>query len=284
MTNVRMPAGGPTQESGGSYLANVSDLMASLLFVFILMLAFFAHRFATDTADLRAESSTLQEMLGDIGEQLEDRGIEVTVVPEQGVLRFSENAIGFESGAEFPLTQHGDNVGALATVLMEVVPRYLPDEPSPTIPLTENAQARPSYCGPPADLPLATRGEDPVDSRGWFVETILIEGHTDNVPVTGGTRFRNNRELSSFRSARVHEMLAQCEPGLETLLNTGGFPILASSGYGEVRPIDDDLDGLDRNRRIDLRFLMERLDLEGTQDLVGQMQDEITKSLGERLR
>ena len=111
-----------------------------------------------------------------------------------------------------------------------------------------------SYCQPPADPSSydCRKQEFP-----WLLETLLIEGHTDNVPVAPGNRFRDNLELSSMRAATVHRMIAACEPGVERLLSTDDYPVLSTSGYGYTRPAIRDTGRTAENRRIDLRFLLE---------------------------
>ncbi|MBC7457475.1 MAG: flagellar motor protein MotB [Bdellovibrionaceae bacterium] len=56
---------------------------------------------------------------------------------------------------------------------------------------------------------------------------ILIEGHTDNVPVSGGGMIKNNWELSSLRACRVLDFFEQ-----------QGFSKkrLTAVGYAETRP------------------------------------------------
>jgi chemotaxis protein MotB len=85
----------------------------------------------------------------------------------------------------------------------------------------------------------------------------LIEGHTDSVPIGAGFRYRDNLELSAARSAEVLRMMRDCEPGLERLRNRGGMAVVSVSGYGETRLADPADPEAARNRRIDLRFLME---------------------------
>ena len=91
----------------------------------------------------------------------------------------------------------------------------------------------------------------------WRLETLLIEGHTDDIPVAIGNRFRNNIELSSMRAATVHRMISACEPKVERLINTDRYQVLSASGYGATRPATRDPARVNENRRIDLRFLME---------------------------
>jgi chemotaxis protein MotB len=84
--------------------------------------------------------------------------------------------------------------------------------------------------------------------RILFNETagdIIIAGHTDNVPVTGGP-FQSNLKLSIARAASVAQFL---------LDNTAIDPKRVSTmGFGEYRPITDNLTGPGRrkNRRVEI--------------------------------
>jgi chemotaxis protein MotB len=73
---------------------------------------------------------------------------------------------------------------------------------------------------------------------------IIVEGHTDNVPIHGG-RFKSNWELSAARAFSVIEAL-----------NKGGVPEerMAAWGFGENRPLagNDDEAGRAKNRRIEI--------------------------------
>ena len=254
-------------QGGQNYLASVSDLVSALIFVFIIMLAVFAYQLANVTEEqanvteeLTAADETRDRILRGIASRLEDGGIRVEVLYEQGVLRLSDNAINFPSGSEVPVADHWVNVGRLAQAIADVVPCYVPSRneisvmrPGGEGPVEADDEA-PPYCQPPAD------GTAHVcrDVRfPWLLETLLIEGHTDDVPVAAGNRFRDNLELSSMRAATVHRMIVACEPGVEVLLNTDDYPVLSTSGYGYTRPATHDPDRADDNRRIDLRFLLE---------------------------
>lgn len=84
----------------------------------------------------------------------------------------------------------------------------------------------------------------------------LIAGHTDNVPVRRGGRFKNNWQLST---ARAVEIVA--------LLTKAGVPPerLAAAGYGEFDPIEsnDTPDGRAKNRRLEIILMpqLEKIDL-----------------------
>lgn len=77
--------------------------------------------------------------------------------------------------------------------------------------------------------------------------TIEIEGHTDNVPISGG-RFASNSELSSARALSVFNYLMD---------NTRLDPArIKYSGRGEYVPIADNTteEGRAKNRRVEIRI------------------------------
>ena len=77
---------------------------------------------------------------------------------------------------------------------------------------------------------------------------IRVDGHTDNVPLSGGGAFRDNWELSQARALSVVRYMQ------EEL----GFPPehLAATGFGEYRPVAAGDDEVSRalNRRIELKL------------------------------
>lgn len=274
-------------EGGQNYLATVSDLVSAFIFVFIIMLAIFAYQLATATEEqasvtdeLRAADETRARILTAIADRLERTGIRVEVLLDQGVLRLSENAINFPSGVETPITDHRVNVGRVARAIAEVVPCYVSGNSSFATPRVLDPTVGENANGPPyCELPADPSGYDCREGRyPWLLETLLIEGHTDDVPVAAGQRFRDNLELSSMRAATVHRMITACEPGVERLLNSDGYAILSTSGYGNTRPATRDPERADVNRRIDLRFL-----LEPPQEVLAATESEIQTEVRERV-
>ena len=242
-------------QGGHNYLASVSDLVSALIFVFIIMLAVFAYQLANVTKNLKADHETRDRMIKEIRTRLEESGMRVEVLDDQGVLRLSENSINFPSGSEEPASEHHQNVGLLAQAIAEVVPCYV--SPSRGDFMSRGDGNVPPHCQRPA----APSTDDCREETSWLLETLLIEGHTDDVPVASGRRFRDNLELSSIRAATVQRMIIECEPGVKYLRNTHDYPILSTSGYGDTRPVSNSSEQTDDtrrvNRRIDLRFLLE---------------------------
>lgn len=258
--------------AGQSYLATVSDLVSALIFVFVIMMAVFAYQLAnvteeqeSVTAELTAGRETRDRILEAIADRLTDAGIRVDVLYEQGVLRLSDNAINFPLGGEVPIMEHHVNVGILAQAISAVLPCYVTSDRalagfdlSPTAG-SESSEAAETAAGAPWCQARRSVADYECQERRypWLLETLLIEGHTDNVPVTAGRRFRDNLELSSMRAATVHRMIAACEPDIQGLRNTQGHPVLSTSGYGKTRPATQDPAKSNENRRIDLRLLLE---------------------------
>ncbi len=76
---------------------------------------------------------------------------------------------------------------------------------------------------------------------------LRVDGHTDNIPLSGTGRFRDNWELSSARSTSV----------VKYLIENGVPPErLVAAGFGEFQPLDttDTPEARNRNRRIELKL------------------------------
>ncbi len=76
---------------------------------------------------------------------------------------------------------------------------------------------------------------------------LRVDGHTDNVPLSGSGRYRDNWELSSARSTSVVKFLIE-----------NGVPAnrLVAAGFGEFQPLDESgtADARAKNRRIELKL------------------------------
>jgi chemotaxis protein MotB len=77
---------------------------------------------------------------------------------------------------------------------------------------------------------------------------IRVDGHTDDIPLSAGGRFRDNWELSQARALSVVRQMSEVE----------GLPPerLAANGFGEFQPIDTTgtPEGRARNRRIEIKL------------------------------
>ncbi|MDO5529145.1 MAG: peptidoglycan -binding protein [Paracoccus sp. (in: a-proteobacteria)] len=87
-------------------------------------------------------------------------------------------------------------------------------------------------------------GEIPAEID-WIIR---VDGHTDNVPLSGAGRFRDNWELSQARALAV----------VRYMVDDLGFPAerLAATGFAENRPValGDSPEARAQNRRIELKL------------------------------
>lgn len=91
------------------------------------------------------------------------------------------------------------------------------------------------------------------------VETIFVEGHTDDRPISARLQkiYASNWELSSQRAINAWRVL-RTSADLASLRNDSGQRLFSCSGYADSRPVQngDSPEARRHNRRIDLRFNM----------------------------
>jgi len=252
-----------SSEDGENYFISMTDMMVGVLFIFIIMLMVFALDFRTKTdvnedalavarevakhlealqaevhsqiTELDAAQQTRRQLLLDIQTQLKAEGLDVEVDEANGVLHLTEDSVRFA-------TDHSDlddkakaNVDKIAKVLELVVPKY-------------------SACHSDGETFVCK------DEPGSTVETIFIEGHTD---VTGSSdviqREKRNWQLSTERAVNTYREIVAVAADIRSLRNLRHEEIVSVSGYSSTRPLAPGTDELAyaKNRRIDLRFVME---------------------------
>lgn len=209
------------QQSGDAFTTSVSDLTAGLLSIFILALCYFMLNFETVTNKYTGNTELRNQLLKDVGKDLQAQGLQVRIDTKQGVLRIPESVL-FESGEANIKEQGQAAVSKLSQSLLKTM-------------------TRPEYRE--------------------ALETVFIEGHTDNVPIHNEF-FQSNWELSTQRAINTWNLMRNDVPEFNWLVNPRGEPIFSCSGYAETRPVREN--GLDpnseagraANRRIDIRFVM----------------------------
>lgn len=211
--NYRFPFVARRERDENPFLISISDLMAGLLSIFMLALAYYVLSFGQQTAKLTENEEKREEILEILKEELQKAGIIVRV--DKGVLHLPEGIL-FDVG-EAEIKEEGWRaIKVLAPVLGDVL-------------------RRPQFVG--------------------AVETVFIEGHTDNAPINT-PRYPSNWELSTQRAINTWNAMQKVYPELGSLTNKGGQPLFSCSGYADTRPIapNDTAEGKQANRRIDLRF------------------------------
>ena len=199
------------------YWLSISDLMTGLLIIFILTLSYYMLTFSEKTTELAESRIKRASILKLIQERLKIEGIKVKVDLEHGILRIPEGIL-FDSG-KAELKKEGIKLlQKLGPILYEVL-------------------TSPEFNG--------------------TVETIFIEGHTDNVTIHT-CKFPSNWELSTQRAINTWQALSNITRELRELKNKNGEPIFSCSGYADTRPIapNNTPEGRKKNRRIDFRFAM----------------------------
>lgn len=284
-------------EEENPFLLSFSDLMASLLAIFILALIVMMIQLHQKQKELEQETKriklTLFELLGSLEEiketqdaidralsgvslreqsltallegvqkDLKEKGIEVIVAENGSVLRIPEQALSFESGKFEIQEQFHPTADAIGTALLVSLQR-------------------------PGNLVL--------------LDTVFIEGHTDAVT---NRQEMGNWGLSAYRAISLWkfwtELPGNCAPlkNLKTadLTGIGGVkPLISASGYAETRPTgilssEPQVGGRSTansaDRRIDIRFTLasaEKKDLEGLGEKVLEMREK-TQKLIDRLK
>jgi chemotaxis protein MotB len=230
------PATG-TAPGDGDYFAAMTDLMLGLVFVFIIMLMAFSlnlrqaeHKITVATQALTDADLVRSDMLHDLARTLQ-RVLPVTVDDTDGTLQLGGDVL-FPKGSADAYPDALPKLQLLGYALAQVLPCYAVTPQAP----------------PPARCAGKRQGR---------LDAVYIEGHTDDTPVHTA-RFQNNWELSAARASQTYAALVGDDPTLARLENDKGERLIGVSGYGDARPLDrsGSAAGQQRNRRIELRFIM----------------------------
>ncbi|MBB2922997.1 OmpA family protein [Cellulomonas cellasea] len=243
----------PRESEEETVWISFSDFMLALLTVFMLAAVALVFSLTEEQNSLKAamleveqakaeaeqataRSNTFDSMLDSLGtgeqvrstmvveirDALAARGIQVEVDPANSVLRVPVELLGFDSGSSDIRPEHEANALAIGEVIAEVL-------------LT--------------------------DDRYATLDTVFVEGHTDDVPLDGV--FGGNWGLSTDRAIALWRLWEDRLPSrLGGLSGHTGERLFSVSGYGETRPVNavqDTDDARAANRRIDIRFTEHRL-------------------------
>lgn len=234
--------GGET--SGNDYFASMTDLMLGLVFVFIIVLMVIAldmrqpvqaeapaaPQATAVVSDVTEANLARRDLLRDIAKAL-DGALPVTIDEENGTLQLGGDIL-FPTGSADAYPDALPKLRLLGAALDKVLPCYA---------ATLGASA-PTAC------------DNPHKGR---LDAVYIEGHTDTTPIHTA-RFQSNWDLSAARASETFKEMVTAFPALGALQNDQAEALIGVSGYGEYRPIDvsGTPAGMQRNRRIELRFIM----------------------------
>jgi|TARA_R110001592_G_scaffold363347_1_gene684673 flagellar motor protein MotB len=222
------------------YWMSFSDIMSALLVIFILASVILILQLMEMQQEIKKSQIQFQEefvvlkkaeqvrrtILNEAVDALRKRGIKVVVSENHTVMSIPNDLLGFASGAFEINAAYQARALEIGEVIREVISR-----------------------------------EDRVD----FLDTIFIEGHTDNRPLPGFMG-KGNWGLSTFRAISLWQFWQAGLPAdkqLSDLTNKDGKPLFSVSGYGETRPVvanQRSESDFRKNRRIDIRFTIRRPD------------------------
>lgn len=234
----QLKRGNTNVDEENPYWMSFSDVMSALLIIFILAsvvlivelmqikeeLAEQQQEFEQEVLELQRAEEVRRTILHESAELLQNRGIRVTVSENDTVLSIPNDILGFGT-AEFEVSpSYQATALEIGGVLSEVIRK---------------------------------------DNRVEYIDTIFVEGHTDNRPLRGFMG-KGNWGLSSFRAISLWQLWSELLPeqsALVDLQNKDGQPLFSVSGYGPTRPAterQDTEEELSQNRRIDIRFTIRR--------------------------
>ncbi|HBJ84204.1 MAG TPA: hypothetical protein DDZ88_10130 [Verrucomicrobiales bacterium] len=259
-----------SDEAEENYFVSLSDLMTGVLFIFVILttaLALHYHLKAGELSELTKRAADAQDEANHSKTEAEKSRVEADKSKSESarvrealdalakVLREREQMRKAELSL---LVQHLRDSKLRLTVELDDTNGILR---LPERLLFRNGEAE-LQDEAAAALKLLARMLRPVVQKGcgdsalkW--EAVYIEGHTDNVPIHTEA-FASNWELSTARAISTFNALVEHQPILGNLLNHQGKAVLGISGYGAQRPVaeNDSEGGRQKNRRIDIRFVM----------------------------
>ncbi|MBI5202169.1 MAG: flagellar motor protein MotB [Elusimicrobia bacterium] len=204
------------QDDTQLWMVPYADLMSMLV---ILFMSLFGYAYQNGSPQMERTLSKLQLEMGSkeqvkVRERLKEAELAIDLKEQMGKLGLSDIGLQVTSKrvrltlpAPVLFSEGSEKLGGQAMPVLEAVAKYL-------------SQSR---------------------------EPVLIEGHTDNVPIAGG-RYRSNWELSAARAySVVDRFIALGVPASRFSLR----------GYAEHRPVADNStpDGRRANRRIEISLL-----------------------------
>lgn len=222
------------------YWMSFSDIMSALLVIFILASVILILQlmeiqkeleqrqvqFEEEIVELKKAEQVRRTILDEAVEELRARNIKVEVSENQTVLSIPNDLLGFESKDYEIREAYRKTAYEIGSVITEVLTR---------------------------------------DNRLEFLDTVFVEGHTDDRPYNN-PQIKGNWGLSTFRAISLWEYWQQALPEdaqPARLKNKDEKPLFSVSGYAETRPVlaqqltEEDFK---RNRRIDIRFTIRRPD------------------------
>lgn len=239
------------------YWMSFSDIMSALVVIFILAAVVLMVQLMETEEDLQdqvqelagkvqlldEEIEVLQQaeyvrktIIQEAAEELRERGVIVVVSENDTVLRIPNHLLGFDT-ADYEIQEAYQHT---AYQIGEVLHKVM------------------------------TKGD-----RADYLDTVFVEGHTDNRPFNG-MMGKGNWGLSTFRAISLWQYWNSHLPEnsrLDKMKNSDQTPLFSVSGYGDTRPVTAEQnteEELSENRRIDIRFTIRRPQSQDIRELQAQ--------------
>ena len=237
----------------GHYYISISDLMSSLLFIFILILSYVMLSFVKKEDELSNEIKKIEqniefraELLQNLQKELVGKDINVEIDKENGNMRLKSDLL-FQSGSAEISNEGKRQIGEIAHLFINKM--------------------------------IEERYKSAID-------TIFIEGHTDSVPIKVSNSCRqlwSNKELSAQRAINTYtQMLSATDSQIALLKNIKEKHLLSYSGYADNRQLCQETlldanatkEAIDacrgKNRRIEFYFTVNTPDTKKIREKIGE--------------
>jgi len=238
----------------GHYYISISDLMTSLLFIFILILSYVMLSFVKKEDELSNEIKKIEqnieyrgELLQDLQKELLGKKISVDIDKENGNMRLKSDLL-FKSGSATISDEGKRQIGEIAQLFM-----------------TKMVEVKYKMA----------------------IDTIFIEGHTDSVPIRVSNKCRkqwSNKELSAQRAINTYsQMLVVTNNKINSLKNKKDKHLLSYSGYADNRQLCNEQKMIDnnatkkelkdcrsKNRRIEFYFTVNTPEIKKIKEHLGE--------------
>ncbi len=272
-----------------NYFVSMTDMMVGILFVFIIMVAFFAFQIQTDESvpkvqheakvkELQAEITNLEAIVKMLRERIKELESEIKRLLQliEAANEYETYSVGAANKREeiiLNIVEKLQTQGIVATANVAQGVITIPGDTlfaSGSSDLTQMAGSlnRVQKLAEIVDQEISCYAlqldklliDLSCNPKGVLIETIFIEGHTDSIPVSTTLRdgSRTNLELSARRATNSYEAMSSFNQNLVQYKNPFGQQILSVSAFGSQRPVasNQTAAGREQNRRIDIRFLM----------------------------